>query len=119
MTAPVILHLAEHLAAHADQALRSVLHQGGDINVVLWQIPAGASLPLHRHPQGEDVWVLLQGRARLQDDDNSGRLLTAGDTVIIGTGQAHGLYNDGSEDCVLLSLIRPQAGFQALSANED
>ncbi|OSI32448.1 cupin domain-containing protein [Neisseria dumasiana] len=107
-----ILHIAEHLTDNPAESIRTVLHQGSDMNLVLWQLPLGGILPPHRHPAGEDIWVVLKGCAEIWGDDNSRQAVAAGDSVVIDTSCRHGLRNTGEQDCVLLSVLRPQAGFE-------
>ena len=95
------------------EAVRTVLYQDQHDNMVLWQIPPQGSLPPHRHPSGEDIWLVLRGEADLIDDAaGSRRTIHAGESVVVGIEQTHGAINVGHEDCVLLSVIRPSAGFQ-------
>ena len=51
MNIPSILDIAPYLQDNPDQAVRTVLHQSADLNLVLWQIPPQGSLPPHRDPQ--------------------------------------------------------------------
>ncbi|WP_455227150.1 cupin domain-containing protein [Lautropia mirabilis] len=110
---PQILNISQYLKERPTEAVRTVLHQSTDMNLVLWQIPPRGSLPPHRHPSGEDIWLVLRGEADLIDDAaGSRRTIHAGESVVVGIGQTHGATNVGHEDCVLLSVVRPSAGFQ-------
>lgn len=113
MNLPNILTIASYLHDKPHDAVRMVLHQGADLNLILWQIPPQSSLPAHRHPNGTDIWLVWQGEATLIDDKHSQRTIRAGESVIIQFGQIHGVYNSGIVDCVLLSIVNAQAGFQA------
>ncbi|WP_244895128.1 cupin domain-containing protein [Neisseria dumasiana] len=55
---------------------------------------------------------MLKGCAEIWGDDNSRQAVAAGDSVVIDTGCRHGLRNTGEQDRVLLSVPRPQAGFE-------
>ena len=111
-TLPEILNIDAHLPTGPAEAVRTVLHSGANLNLVLWQIPPGAALPPHHHPTGADIWLILRGSGELIDDGpGPRRRLQAGDSVVVSPGQTHGVCNHGSEDCVLLSVIRPDAGF--------
>ena len=65
---PQILNISQYLKERPTEAVRTVLHQSTDMNLVLWQIPPRGSLPPHRHPSGEDIWLVLRGEADLIDD---------------------------------------------------
>ena len=113
MQNPKIIRFADYCQNGSREAIRSELYSGAHDNMVLWQIPPGAMLPAHRHPHGVDIWIVLQGEAELTDDTGSRRIIRAGDSVIVGSHQLHCAFNHGGEDCILVSLISPAAGFEA------
>lgn len=45
---PQILNISQYLKERPTEAVRTVLHQSTDMNLVLWQIPPRGSLPPHR-----------------------------------------------------------------------
>ena len=113
MHLPQIIRFADYLKDGGTESVRTVLHHDRhDNNMVLWQIPPGTSLPAHRHPHGVDIWIVLQGEAELVDDAQSGRTIRAGESVVVGDHQIHGARNSGQEDCILVSIISPKAGFE-------
>lgn len=112
---PHVLDIAAHLQAQPQQSVRTLLQTVDGINLVLWQIPPGASLPPHRHPHGTDIWFVLQGSAELLDDAQSHRTVHAGHIVLIGRHQCHGVRNTVQQDCVLVSVVPVSAGFEPLS----
>ena len=67
-TLPEILNIDAHLQTGPAEAVRTVLHSGANLNLVLWQIPPGAALPPHHHPTGADIWLILRGSGELIDD---------------------------------------------------
>ena len=95
MKLPQIIRFADYLKENPAEAVRTVLYQDQHDNMVLWQIPPQTMLPAHRHPCGVDIWIVLQGEAELVDD-----------------AQSHGARNNGKEDCILVSVISPKAGFE-------
>ncbi len=119
MQTPQIIRFADHLKDGGTESVRTVLHHDRHDNMVLWQIPPGAELPAHRHLHGVDIWIVLQGEAELLDDEHSGRSIRAGESVIVGQQQIHGVRNraDAAQDCILVSVISPRAGFEAATDN--
>lgn len=120
MNIPNLLHISAFLQNNPDGAVRTVIYQADkdltekhseNSNVVLWQIPQNHSLPAHKHPNGQDTWLVVSGRGELIDDAGSCRLVQAGDVVVIGSDQKHGIYNTDEKDLVLLSVVRVNAGF--------
>ncbi|OOR89598.1 mannose-1-phosphate guanylyltransferase [Moraxella caviae] len=120
MSMPSILNFADYLQSSPTDSVRTVIHQSAEHNLVLWQIPPNAKLPTHRHPQGQDIWVVMQGSALLLEQadlastKNNARRIHAGQAIVIDTQQIHGVYNDGAQDCVLVSIIHPNAAFVAV-----
>lgn len=114
MNTPLILSFTDYLRSDATEAVRTVVHQSSDRNVVLWQLPPHAVLPAHRHLSGSDVWVVLRGEAELVDENHSRRVIKAGDFVISGQQTVHGAISTGSSDCVLVSTVSPDIGYEAV-----
>ena len=112
MKLPQIIRFSDYLKETPSEAVRTVLYQDQHDNMVLWQIPPQTMLPAHRHPCGVDIWIVLQGEAKLVDDAQSGRTIRAGESVVVGDHQIHGARNSGQEDCILVSIISPKAGFE-------
>ena len=106
MKLPQIIRFADYLKENPAEAVRTVLYQDQHDNMVLWQIPPQTMLPAHRHPHGADIWIVLA------DDAQSGRIIRAGEAVVVGDRQIHGARNNGKEDCILVSVISPKAGFE-------
>ncbi|MGF6147293.1 Uncharacterized conserved protein, contains double-stranded beta-helix domain [Kingella potus] len=115
MPSPQIIRFADHLHEGSREAVRTVLHRDRHDNMVLWQIPPGACLPAHSHPHGTDIWIVLQGEAELDDGANGKRTIRAGESVVVAPQQIHGARNraDAAQDCILVSVISPRAGFEA------
>ena len=113
MHIPQIIRFADYLKDGGTESVRTVLHHDRHDNMVLWQIPPGTSLPAHRHPHGFDIWIVLEGEAELLDDAGSGRLIRKGESVIVAPQQIHGARNRSTQDCILVSVISPRAGFEA------
>ncbi len=55
----------------------------------------------HVHDKAEEVFVILQGKARVRFDDRVEHL-TAGDVVVIEAGENHHLEADEQEPCINL-----------------
>ncbi|MDO1509067.1 MULTISPECIES: cupin domain-containing protein [unclassified Neisseria] len=47
---------------------------------------------------------MLQGYAELPDDENSSRIIGAGKSIVIDSGLTHRVQNNGTEDCVPVSV---------------
>lgn len=112
MPIPDILSIQTYLLDNAKQAVRTVLHENAKTHLVLWQLPQGSTLPPHRHPNGTDIWIVLQGELVLLDDEHTRRVVRAGQNVVVAPHLLHGAINEQAQDCVLLSVVPADAGFQ-------
>jgi len=83
-----------------------------DPEVVVWiyDIPAGARLPVHKHPSQRYAYV-LQGRLRVASADNSrGWEYKAGDFVVEMVDAWHSGTNIGTEPVRLLVIDQVEKG---------
>lgn len=114
MKIPDILSITPFLSDKPDDSVRTVLHEDEQMRLVLWQLPKNGRLAPHQHPNGTDIWVVLQGQLVLLDDEEQKhRVAKAGEAVVIAPTLRHGAVNQHDEDCILLSIVPVQAGFQA------
>jgi mannose-6-phosphate isomerase-like protein (cupin superfamily) len=67
-------------------------------------IPPGASIGFHRHENEEEVFVVLQGIAKM-DDNGQEVMLHPGDTIHTGGGAGHAVACAGNEPLVMLAVI--------------
>ena len=86
------MHPAHHLARQ-----QSLAHA---------TVPPGTRTLYHRHQTSEEIYHFLAGRGTMRWDGRTWPV-TAGDTVVIPPGTAHGLINDSDDDLVLLCACSP------------
>jgi quercetin dioxygenase-like cupin family protein len=67
-------------------------------------VPPGSSIGFHRHENEEEVFVVLQGTAKM-DDDGREAILQPGDTIHTGGGAGHAVACVGDETLVMLAVI--------------
>lgn len=102
------------------EPMRSVITESKEATVVAWYIQPGQQICSHIHPHGQDTWTILSGKGEYYLDATGGRKsIFAGDVVIAHTGCLHGVFNNGNEPLVFISIVSPSdAGYQ-LVASED
>lgn len=123
MNIPDVIDVSSFLQKNPNGAIRTVIYQTNkdlinktqSSNVVLWQIPKNHSLPAHKHPNGQDTWLIVSGCAKLIDDKDSQRIVQAGEIVVIDANQKHGIYNFSNDELILLSIVDINAGFVPLN----
>ena len=67
-------------------------------------IPAGSSLGKHTHTNEKELYYVLRGTIEALDGDKM-VTLQPGDVLLTGWGEAHALYNNGTEDFEMVSII--------------
>lgn len=71
----------------------------------------GARQPRHIHDASEQIWYALKGSGTLLLADDAEHSFTVGDVVRFADKDVHGLYNNGNEEFVYLSVTAPPIHF--------
>jgi mannose-6-phosphate isomerase-like protein (cupin superfamily) len=82
-----------------------VLEEGNDYKVKRLYIHPGHRLSYQKHQHREETWMIASGEATVMIDDIQ-RTLRAGETIHIGTTQAHRIGNDGSVPLIFFEVQR-------------
>lgn len=103
-----------------NEPVRSVITESKEATVVAWYIKPGQQICAHIHPNGQDTWTILQGRGEYYlDETGNTQSIVAGDIVLAHTGSVHGVFNNGDEPLVFISVVSPsEAGYQPISTGE-
>lgn len=86
---------------------RHIISQSEHAVVTGWHILPGQGLEPHRHPEGQDTWVVLAGEADYLMGGGKSRKIKAGDIAIATTGQVHGARNTGTSPFIFVSTVTP------------
>ncbi len=102
------------------EPIRSVVTESQDAVVVAWYIKPGQTILPHIHPDGQDTWTILTGRGEYYlDQAGTTKPITAGDVVVAPTGCVHGVFNNGDQPLVFISVVSPfDAGYQLVSLED-
>ncbi len=73
----------------------------------LYCLQPGQSQRVHSHQDADKVYVVLEGEALFELDDEQ-ELLPEGTAVIARAGAAHGVRNDSTSSVVLLVAMAPR-----------
>jgi quercetin dioxygenase-like cupin family protein len=109
-----VLDASDHFRSGDDEPPRVVIAESTDAAVVCWQVEPGQRIALHRHPSGQDTWIVLSG-AGLYFTDAAGtaRPLAPGVVAIAPTGAWHGALATGREPLRFVSVVSPAlSGFE-------
>ena len=72
------------------------------------ELEPGASIGFHRHDKEEEMFIVLAGKA-LVDDNGTQVEVSAGDTILTGNGAGHSVKSLGPETLQLMAIIVPFA----------
>lgn len=116
MPPPRVFNASEFLHPSDSEPVRSVITESADAAVVAWFVKPGQSISLHRHPVGQDTWVVLAGRGEYRlDTQGRTQAIAAGDVVVAHRDEVHGVRNSGPEPLVFVSVVSPaQSGYERL-----
>ncbi len=119
MNTPRIFNSSQFFQPTDQEPVRSVVTESKDAVIVAWYINPGQEIPAHLHPNGQDTWTILSGKGEYYlDQEGAKKPIMAGDVVIAHTGCVHGVFNNGDEPLVFISVVSPaDAGYQLVSLN--
>jgi quercetin dioxygenase-like cupin family protein len=112
-----IFKSAKFLQPTDGEPIRSVITSSPEATIVAWYIQPQQEIPAHRHPQGQDTWTILSGSGEYYlDRDGTTRSIEMGDVVIAPTGSIHGVFNNGDEALIFISVVSPlDAGYELVN----
>lgn len=120
MNTPRIFNSSKFFQPTDGEPIRSIVTESKDAVVVAWHIKPGQTIPAHNHPNGQDTWTILAGKGEyFLDKAGTTKPIAAGDVVVAYPGCVHGVFNDGDEPLVFISVVSPaDAGYQPVSLEE-
>jgi quercetin dioxygenase-like cupin family protein len=120
MNATRIFNSSEFFQPTTGEPIRSVVTESQDAVVVAWYINPGQEISAHVHPDGQDTWTILAGKGLyFLDQAGATKQIVAGDIVIAHPECVHGVFNNGDEPLVFISVVSPaDAGYQLVLLND-
>ncbi len=113
-----LFHSADFLQPADGEPIRSVVTESPEATVVAWYIQPGQTISTHIHPNGQDTWTILSGTGEYYlDQAGTTQPIVAGDVVVAHTGSVHGVFNNGDEPLIFISVVSPaDAGYQMVGS---
>ena len=96
------------------EPIRSVVTESPDAVIVAWYVKPNQKIMPHQHPNGQDTWTIISGKGEYYLDElGTTQPIAAGDIAIAQAGCVHGVFNNGDEPLVFISVVCPAtAGYQ-------
>ncbi|HJN39733.1 MAG TPA: cupin domain-containing protein [Chloroflexota bacterium] len=92
-------------ARHGDGKWREILTATVRHRSVLLHWPPGSSDPMHVHPEGEEIFVIHEGRAEFDFGEGDRRTVGPGSVLYAPTGQAHAIKVVGDEALLMMCFM--------------
>lgn len=74
----------------------------GRVQMINWaKLPPGKSFRRHYHEDMEEVFVMIEGEARIRVDEEEA-VISRGDSVLVPARSTHKMFNDTSSDVIYL-----------------
>ncbi len=95
---------------------RVVITASEDAAAVCWQVEPGQRIGMHRHPAGQDTWIVLSGEGEYFTHPGAApQRLRPGMVAVAATGDWHGALNTGTVPLKFVSVVSPaESGFEPL-----
>ena len=75
--------------------------------VHLWRVSPGEWVYPHTHPENDDIWYIIQGVGEYYFTADETKTVMPGDIAVASPGDVHGVFNPGSEDIIVYSILSP------------
>ena len=73
----------------------------------IWRIMPGEWIYPHTHPHSDDIWYIIQGTGEYYMSSKETKKIVQGDITVATPGDVHGIFNSGSEDIIVYSVLSP------------
>lgn len=73
----------------------------------LWRVHPGEWIYPHIHPHNDDFWYIIKGVGEYYLSANIKKTVRPGDIAVASPEEVHGIYNTGSEDIIIYSVLSP------------
>ena len=73
----------------------------------LWRVIPQEWIYPHIHPHSDDIWYIVQGEGEYYITAQEKKTVEAGDIATASPGEVHGIFNSGSEDIIVYSVLSP------------
>ena len=75
--------------------------------IQLWRVTPGEWIYPHIHPHNDDIWYFIQGVGEYYTTAQEKKTVKHGDIAAASPGEVHGIFNSGSEEIIIYSVLSP------------
>jgi quercetin dioxygenase-like cupin family protein len=86
---------------------REIILNAKNHEIHLWRVSPGEWIYPHTHPHSDDIWYIVQGVGEYYTTSKEKKTVQPGDIAVASPRDVHGIFNSGSEDIVILSVLSP------------
>ena len=86
---------------------REIIFNAKNHEIHLWRVSPGEWIYPHTHPHSDDIWYIVQGVGEYYTTSKEEKTVKPGDIAVASPRDVHGIFNSGSEDIVILSVLSP------------
>jgi quercetin dioxygenase-like cupin family protein len=101
-----IFSIHEKVSSRDESSLK-VIFKSEIHEIHLWRVTPGDWIYPHTHPKNDDIWYIIQGKGEYYLNSNETRTVRPGDIAVAVPGDVHGIFNSGSEDMIVYSVLSP------------
>lgn len=102
--------LSGDLVKYDDSAVPKVpVFAGNDMTSEVYYFKPNQVLKVHKHPNGEQIFVFLKGNGIMTIEDKK-HDVSSGDTVFVKADEWHGITNGNLEEMVAIQITKVNAG---------
>jgi quercetin dioxygenase-like cupin family protein len=95
------------MVSRQDRTYRELIYDAENHELHLWRVKSGEWIYPHTHPHTDDIWYIVQGEGEYYTGAKEKRKVKQGDLALASPGEVHGIFNSGSEDIIIYSVLSP------------
>ena len=96
-----------NLVSAAGKTSMKVIFQSEIHEIHLWRVAPDEWIYPHIHPYNDDIWYVFQGTGEYYISAKETKKIASGEIAVATPGDVHGIFNSGSEDIVVYSVLSP------------
>ena len=73
----------------------------------VWVVKPGQEVKTHKHPDADDVWIIIEGEGDFHPEVGENVHVSAGTVILNKKNDCHGLTNTSSKDLKFVSVLAP------------